>query len=337
MTVPWTGRTVRGAGGLLLALSVLIVMPSGFLAGQFQPPPPEDLEATAVGPTQVDLVWSPPEVDDDDDDEFVGTISHYNVYRDGERVGSAEETAFSDMEVEPDTRYDYRVTAVSNFQVESEPSKRARVTTPPLDTVPPTVPRDLEATPVDPRRVELTWSASEDELSPVDHYRVFRDGSSVGTTAETVFTDGGLEPSTTYTYRVSAVDTAGNESEPSDPAEATTPAEPDTTPPTIPEELRTTAVESTRVDLAWSASRDDESGVDHYRVFRDDSGIGTTVDTSFSDGGLEPGTTYSYQVSAVNGDGEESGLSEPLSVTTDGSDERDTTPPAPPTDLRVEP
>lgn len=337
MTAPGTGRSVLRAGGFLLALATLIVMPGDFLAAQFQPPPPEELEATAVGPTQVDLSWRPPDDDDDDDDDFIGSISHYNVYRDGDRVASTEETSFSDTEVEPDTRYTYRVTAVSNFQVESDPSKRARATTPPLDTAPPTVPRDLEATPVDPRRVELVWSASEDELSPVDHYRVFRDGSTVGSTAETVFTDGGLEPSTTYTYRVTAVDTAGNESEPSDPAEATTPAEPDTTPPTIPENLRTTAVESTRVDLAWSVSSDPESGVDHYRVFRDGSGIGTTVDTTFSDAGLEPGATYDFRVSAVNGDGEESGLSEAVSVTTDGSEERDTVPPAPPTDPRVEP
>lgn len=245
MTAACTGRSVRRAGGLLLALAMLIVMPGDYLAAQSQPPPPEDLEATAAGPTQVDLRWSPPERDEndgDDDDDFTGSISHYNVYRDGERVASTEETSFSDTEVEPDTRYTYRVTTVSNSRIESEPSEKAKATTPPLDT----------------------------------------------------------------------------------------------TPPTIPENLRTTAVESTRVDLAWSASSDPESGVDHYRVLRDGSGIGTTVDTLFSDTGLEAGTTYDYRVSAVNGDGEESGLSEAVSVTTDGVEEPDTVPPAPPTDLRVE-
>lgn len=219
---------------MLLALAMLTVVPGDFLAAQSQPPPPEDLRATAVDPMQIDLTWSPPE----DDDDFVGTIAHYNVYRDGERVASTDETSYSDTEVEPDTRYTYRVTAVSNRQVESAPSKEARATTPPLDTEPPTVPENLEATPTDPRGVELTWSASRDERSPVDHYRVFRDGSSVGSTAETVFTDGGLEPSTTYSYRVSAVDTAGNESEPSDPAQATTPTEPDTIPPAAPTDPR---------------------------------------------------------------------------------------------------
>lgn len=246
--------------GFLLALLVLSLtggtpaVPAGV---QDRLSSPEDLEATAAGPGQVDLSWRPPDdLDDDDDDEDDEedeedkddekfSLDHYNVYRDGELVASTGATSYADRDVDPATTYTYRVTAVDGRGVESKPSEPAEVTTPSgPDTTPPAAPSDLRATAVDATSVDLAWSASGDEEGLVDHYRVYRDGAGVGTTTETAFTDAGLEPSTSYTYRVTAVDTAGNESEPSDPAEATTeprdePGEAqDTIPPAPPTDLR---------------------------------------------------------------------------------------------------
>lgn len=212
-------------------------------------------------------------------------------------------------------------------------------------TAPPP-PENLEATAVSSTRVDLGWSPPDDlgDLT-LSHYNVYRDGTRVASTSDTIYADTDLQPATTYRYYVTAVSSLGAESEPSDDVVVTTS---DATPPTVPEDLRTTAVESTRVELAWSASSDPESGVDHYRVFRDGSGVATTDSTSFSDGGLEPGTTYSYRVSAVNGDGLESDRSDSTTVTTEASSspgdpgdgdsggEADSVPPAPPTGVRVE-
>ncbi|HLU48642.1 MAG TPA: LamG-like jellyroll fold domain-containing protein, partial [Planctomycetota bacterium] len=54
-------------------------------------------------------------------------------------------------------------------------------------------------------------------------YRIFRNGTFVGSSSTPSFVDSGLAPETSYTYRVSARDPSGNESPLSSPASATTP------------------------------------------------------------------------------------------------------------------
>ena len=55
----------------------------------------------------------------------------------------------------------------------------------------------------------LSWTASTDDVG-VTGYRVFQDGSQVGTSATTSFSFTGLTCGTTYTLGVAAVDAAGN-------------------------------------------------------------------------------------------------------------------------------
>jgi hypothetical protein len=104
----------------------------------------------------------------------------------------------------------------------------------------------------------------------------------------------------------------------------------DDTPPSVPQALTATTVSETQIDLAWQPSSDAESGVTHYRVYRDGAAVGDTSSTTYEDTGLSAGTTYSYEVSAFNGAGLESGRSEAATATT-------ATPAAPdaPANLRV--
>jgi chitodextrinase len=90
------------------------------------------------------------------------------------------------------------------------------------DTEAPTVPTNVAATAASSTQIDLTWSASTDNLA-VDHYTIYRGGTPVGTTTVTHFSDTGLTPSTVYSYTVNAVDAAGNASAQSNPpATATT-------------------------------------------------------------------------------------------------------------------
>ena len=97
------------------------------------------------------------------------------------------------------------------------------------DVTAPTVPTSVTATAASSSRVDVRWAPSTDNTA-VSGYRVYRNGSTspVATTTSTSWSDTGLAGSTTYTYRVSAVDPSGNESARSDPASATTPATPPT-------------------------------------------------------------------------------------------------------------
>jgi chitodextrinase len=96
------------------------------------------------------------------------------------------------------------------------------------DTQPPTAPSVVVATTQSNSQINLTWTGSTDN-SGVAVYRVERctgagctDFSEIGTATATNFTSGGLAPSTSYSYRVRALDTAGNFSTYSNTATAIT-------------------------------------------------------------------------------------------------------------------
>ena len=86
----------------------------------------------------------------------------------------------------------------------------------PADTTPPTAPTALTATPASTTQINLAWNPSSDNVS-VAGYKVFRNGTQVGTPGTTLFQDTGLTPSTSYSYTVAAVDGAGNVSAQSAP------------------------------------------------------------------------------------------------------------------------
>lgn len=92
------------------------------------------------------------------------------------------------------------------------------------DFQPPTIPSGLQASSVSSTQINLTWTASTDDVG-ITGYIIYRDGVQVDTSPANSYSDTGLSPSTTYTYAVSAYD-AGNESSQSSSASATTPAAP---------------------------------------------------------------------------------------------------------------
>jgi chitodextrinase len=115
-----------------------------------------------------------------------------------------------------------------------------------------------------------------------------------------------LTPSTTYRFRVRAVDAAGNLSAYSAAVSRATPAVADTTVPTAPGGLIATAAGGGQLNLSWTASTDNVAVVG-YRVERcqgasctDFSQIATPTGTSYNDGGLAASTSYSYRVRAVD-------------------------------------
>src|SRR5439155_6459777 len=101
------------------------------------------------------------------------------------------------------------------------------------DATPPSVPAGLIATAAGATTINLTWTASTDNVG-VTGYIVKRNGALVGTPATTSFADTGLPSALTQSYTVAARDAAGNVSSESASAHATTS---DTIAPSRPEEL----------------------------------------------------------------------------------------------------
>jgi|SRR3989344_1725735 len=91
------------------------------------------------------------------------------------------------------------------------------------DITPPSVPTGLLATAVSSSQIDLSWNASTDDVA-VTAYRVFRDNLFLATSTLTSYSDTGLSAQTAYSYTVSAVDAAFNDSGRSATSTATTSA-----------------------------------------------------------------------------------------------------------------
>ena len=150
------------------------------------------------------------------------------------QVGTAAgtTTTYNDTGLTAGTTYNYRVRATDAANNLSSYSNTATATTQPPDTQSPTAPSNLSATAVSGTQINLSWTASTDNVG-VTGYLVERSqgagnttfsqvGTATGTT--TTYNDTGLTAGTTYNYRVRATDAANNLSPYSNLATATTPA-----------------------------------------------------------------------------------------------------------------
>jgi hypothetical protein len=214
----------------------------------------------------------------------------------------------------------------------------------PLDTTAPSAPT-LQAERSGARDVQLTWTASTDNVA-IFGYGIYRDGvriRNVGASPVS-YLDTNV-PAGNHTYTVDAIDSAstqapdgtyasrgqawGNRSVQSNVVSILMP---DTTPPSVPQNLvATTSLNN--VMLTWSASTDDV-GVVSYRVYKggvmlaDVSGTTTTYTDTVAAVG-----TYTYTVDAVDAASNRSSQSAP--ATANVTAVADATPPTQVTGLRA--
>ena len=162
-----------------------------------------------------------------------------------------------------------------------------------------------------PDSVRLTWAGAAGE------FHIFRRVAGTaawvyqGNSAQTGFSDPHIEYGAKYEYFVQAVQKVDENKFAESEISETLQFQPmDKYPPQIPTGL--SAAAGTRsVELVWERNTDKDMAF--YRVYRDGKRVADDVAaTSFSDGQVETGKTYQYQVSAVDTAGNESGLSAPI-------------------------
>ena len=237
-------------------------------------------------------------------------------------------------DVEPETRYYFRVYAISAAG-KSNASNRASATTDEkaVEKTVPGVPRGLTAEATGQEEIYLDWEKPEaDGGSEIFGYLIevsenggvsWSDLVANTGTADTRYRHRDLRPGTTRHYRVGAINDVGV-GDRSNVAFATTLSrEPD-----APTNLAATAIGATRIALSWSAPAfDGGSPIAGYKIERsEDGGVSWTalvantgsVATSYSDDGLEAGTTRHYRVFAINSLGTSS-VSNVASTVTDAS------------------
>src|SRR2546422_394115 len=224
------------------------------------PTPPTGLAASASSSSQISLGWTAPA------DNGGSAITGYKIDRstDGGSTWStivsnsgSTATTYSDTGLTPATTYAYRVSAINAIGT-SSPSNTIPATTPIATPSPPT---GLTPTAVSSSQINLGWTPPSDNGgSPITGYKIERstDGGSTWTTlvantgsTAASYSDTGLAHTTTYTYRVSAINSAGTGS-PSTAVPGTT----FNVAPSSPTGLTATAVSSSQISLTWTAPAD---------------------------------------------------------------------------------
>ncbi len=278
------------------------------------PAAPVNATATATSSSQITVGWAPAT-------DNVGVTGYQIESCQGASCATFAQiatvagniTSYNHTALAPSTLYRYRVRAIDAAGNLGAYSPIAQATTQGVpDTTAPSVPTGLTGTGTSTSQISLSWTASSDNVA-VAGYKIYRNGTQVGTSATASFQDSGLALSTSYTYTVSAYDAASNNSAQSASAVAST--LPDTTAPSVPTNLATQVVSSTQVNLTWTLSTDDVS-VTGYKIYRDNALINTVTVTPVQDAGLTPGTTYSYAISAIDAAGNESAKTTPITATT---------------------
>jgi chitodextrinase len=225
-------------------------------------------------------------------------------------------------------------TALSAAQIQTD------MTTPVgIDSQPPTAPTNLLANAVSGTQINLSWTASSDNVG-VTNYLIERcqgagcsNYTQIATSTTTSFQNPGLTANVTYSYRIRATDASSNQSPYSNTATATTPAA-DNQPPTAPSNLTATANGAAEIDLAWTAATDNVS-IASYRIERCQGANCTTFNQqattngttlTYNDTNLTPQTSYSYRLLATDPSANQS----PYSNTATATTTPDTQPPTAP-------
>lgn len=132
------------------------------------------------------------------------------------------------------------------------------------DETAPSVPTGLTATAVSSTEIALSWTASTDAVG-VTGYNIYRNGTKIGTSTATTYSDSAAKASTRYTYTVAAFDAESNASAQSGTVATTTPVPPDTTPPVI-SGVSVSSVTSTSAAVTWATDEPAKGRIEYGTV-----------------------------------------------------------------------
>ena len=289
---------------------------SNILQAQTLPAPisPTHLTAQSNLPRMVTLKWVEPKNQ---------SIEYYNIYRSLSKKGPFKRigkiyghinTFFIDKGLKDETTYYYSVTSVNYKGVEGDILASVKATT----KAKPYPARNISGKIAGAGKLFISWWPSV--TSDVVSYKIYR-----GTTPKSLsliasvpssvltYTDSGLNPGTTYYYKIDSLDKDNIESNSSEiKAIKTKPL------PESPQGILAKQLENGSVLVQWDRGSDD---VVSYKVFRRyyiviAKVLAQTKETQYTDKQVSPNTTYYYWVKSVDKYGQESASSPTVSVKT---------------------
>ena len=282
------------------------------------PDAPTGLAATASGQTSIVLSWTVPSNDGG------AAITGYQIELStdaganwSDLVANTESSAttYTHTGLPEDATRHYRVYAINSIGA-SDPSNVANATTGTAITRP-DAPAELTATASGRTQIHLSWTApANNGGTAITGYRIEisadagSNWSNLAANTEssaTIYTHTGLPESATRHYRVYAINSVGESSDPSNVANATTDA---LSVPDAPTKVTASASAETEISLFWTAPVNDggaaisgyqiEHSADAGETWADLVADTETTTTTYTHTGLQPGSTHHYRIRAIN-------------------------------------
>ena len=281
------------------------------------PTAPSGLSSTAISSVQINLAWTDNSSNEDGfyldralDSGFSTELTSATM--------AADVTTASWAGLTANTTYYFRVRAYNTGGSSSNTSTVSATT---LDSALAS-PSELTATTVSFSQIDLSWADNSGNETGFYLEQATDSGFTSGLVVHTLganvttYSSVGLLQSTTYYFRVSAYNTAGNSS-PSSVASATTL----TILPIAPSELSATAVSQTQVNLSWHDNSNNETGfyLDRATNSGFSSGLTTVAiaanATTASSTGLSANTPYYFRIRSYNSAGSSANTTAASAVT----------------------
>jgi len=281
-----------------------------------KPVAPTNVSAEAKSSSSIEIRW-----------DEVATAITYKIYRSASSTGTyapvgntagKSSTSWTDDNLERAKTYYYTVAAESECD-ESAKSTYAFATTANCENIP-AAPTNITAEALSQTDVRVSWNA----VSGATRYNIYAKHDNIDyyfvvwVTGASTYTISNRNPSTTYSFKVSAVNDCGESEMSTNYATATTqscdlPILPN------PTGVTTTALSAKSVSITWNAVSEAVSYViyrstERYSTYQ--SIGGRLTETSFIDTTLSSSTTYYYAVKAINSCGATGNLDNVVSVTT---------------------
>jgi len=298
----------------LLYYFIVFSLFAGCEPEESRPSKPSNLNLTVLSKEQIKLTWKD---NSDNEQGFIIERSPGNANLFSEIYRAVPNSIeYTNRSLSPGTRYYYRICAF-NTEGKSGYSEVKYATTLALQV--PAKPTNLLATPLSDTQIKLQW---QDNSNNESGFRIERKKQGSDSFAELAVTaanqttcqDNQLTASTTYLYRVCAINEDGT-SDYSNEVTVTTMV----SLPAPPSNLQASAVSSSKINLTWQDNSANETG------FRLERKTGTSSwqeiiilsanTVSYQNSGLSPSTGYSYRVRAYNNGGN-SAYSNTASATT---------------------
>ncbi len=184
----------------------------------------------------------------------------------------------------------------------------------------PSTPGLVTATAASSTSMQVSWTASTETGGNIASYTILRKSSGKSYTqiatvpgTSTSYTDPTVTPGTQFTFEVIATDNKGITSTPGVSNATAT--------PTAPGNVSANATSQTTVQLNWTGSSETGGKIQSYQINRNGALLDSVAapSNSYTDVTAQPGASYSYSVTAVDGIG---GVSTPAgsnAVTMPGS------------------